>query len=877
MGGGGYQQQRGGFQGGYQNQYQQQQQPQRQFQGQPQRSFQAFNAQSQPGVVRLVTNDFKITRNKDHGVIYTYSIDFIPGLASSEPTLTESQLQQMQQNAKQQDDSLNKSMSKLSVSTDLTSVVGGSLETFQKFKIMTAIKDKIKQIYGNYIFVGTNMFSSSLVDEQISIETTKPFMGRQYSIIIQRVSEFLFDDLSKTKMEEHPMALNFVNSIIKSGLRNSNLVQIGRNPRFFDPDNIKVHKGAQIWPGFFTSTWIFQQGLYLIIDNISKFLSSDNCKVIIDEMFRNNETEDYISREFEGAVVMVCYGLRRTYKVNRIRWDLNPMTYQFTQGEFGARSTMVDYLQKAYDVRLTYGNQPLLEIKQKRSNIYLPPELCILVGLPPSIKNDKRALIELRQKIFQEPHEKVQNLQYLSRKLSMSKELKDWNLELSVGSDQIDAQILKKPQVYSTIVNKQQFAETNVLRTIVHQPIDLEKWAIFCMEKDVQSAQNIQEKFHQLSRDNNLNIFVDFGDIVAMNNQSTVEDYKDAIRSYFKEYLKFDPAKKTTEPINSNKVQFFLVIIPESAKREKFYVALKNIINSNYPVISQFVTLKTLNSFKDRVYLNILRQINAKLGGDLWRMKFSEDIPERTMVFGIDVCHKGKQSVIGFVATYDRYLCKYYTQASPQPVKGQEIISSGILTEYFAGALEAYKDYNGGLLPEQIFIYRDGVGDGMRQVIIDEELVQLQKVMQDFYRDSETNQVKEPNVTLIFVNKRVRQRFFETNAGQISNPPAGTCIDSGFVEQSEVISGKFDFFLVPHQATQGAVKPTHFYVGHNNSSISKSAIINFTYALCFSYYNWPDSIKVPAPCMLADKIAIYRTEVGNIPSTLDMHRLPFFL
>lgn len=77
-------------------------------------------------------------------------------------------------------------------------------------------------------------------------------------------------------------------------------------------------------------------------------------------------------------------------------------------------------------------------------------------------------------------------------------------------------------------------------------------------------------------------------------------------------------------------------------KREKFYIALKNIINSSYPVISQFVTTKTLSLYKDRVYMNILRQINAKLGGDLWRMKFSEEIPEKTMVFGIDVCHKGR-------------------------------------------------------------------------------------------------------------------------------------------------------------------------------------------------------------------------------------------
>ncbi len=58
-----------------------------------------------------------------------------------------------------------------------------------------------------------------------------------------------------------------------------------------------------------------------------------------------------------------------------------------------------------------------------------------------------------------------------------------------------------------------------------------------------------------------------------------------------------------------------------------------------------------------------------------------------------------------------------------------------------------------------------------------------------------------PNITLIFVNKRVRQRFFESKGEKISNPPAGTLVDQGFVEQAEVIDGKFDFFLVPHLVT----------------------------------------------------------------------------
>jgi aubergine-like protein len=102
-------------------------------------------------------------------------------------------------------------------------------------------------------------------------------------------------------------------------------------------------------------------------------------------------------------------------------------------------------------------------------------------------------------------------------------------------------------------------------------------------------------------------------------------------------------------------------------------------------------------------------------------------------------------------------------------------------------------------------------------------------------------------------------------------------VDTGFVEQSEVIEGKFDFFLVPHSVTQGSVKPTHFYVAKNSSQISKMAILNFTYALCYNYYNWNEAIKIPAPCMLADKIAGFRSEVGTIPSNVDLHKLPFYL
>jgi hypothetical protein len=101
---------------------------------------------------------------------------------------------------------------------------GGSLETFQKFRIMNAHKEQLKNIFSRYVFVGNNLFATDNVEQSLTLDTKKPFFNRYYTIIIERVSEFLLDDLNSMKMEDHPFALSFINSIIKSSLRNSKLI-----------------------------------------------------------------------------------------------------------------------------------------------------------------------------------------------------------------------------------------------------------------------------------------------------------------------------------------------------------------------------------------------------------------------------------------------------------------------------------------------------------------------------------------------------------------------------------------------------------------------------------------------------------------------------
>ena len=254
----------------------------------------------------------------------------------------------------------------------------------------------MRQIFLQFVFVGSNLFSMSEVEDRLTLETTQPFYGRYYTIVIEKCSAFLLDELNDSKMEDHPVALSFINSIIKNSLRSSDLRQIGRNPRFFMPKQAKVFQNqVETWPGFFTSSWIFQRGLYLIIDNISKFLSVESCLSLIEERRMRHDT-NFVNREFEGAIVMANYGPHRTYKVHTIKWNMNPQEYIFDQGDERSRTNMVDYFKTAYQVVIKAVHQPLFAIQQKRQNIYLPPELCTLVGIPAKIRENKRIMADIR-------------------------------------------------------------------------------------------------------------------------------------------------------------------------------------------------------------------------------------------------------------------------------------------------------------------------------------------------------------------------------------------------------------------------------------------------------------------------------------------------
>lgn len=283
------------------------------------------------------------------------------------------------------------------------------------------------------------------------------------------------------------------------------------------------------------------------------------------------------------------------------------------------------------------------------------------------------------------------------------------------------------------------------------------------------------------------------------------------------------------------------------------YPLFKEVFQS-YMMPSQVITRRNGEKFSLSKATNILRQINSKIGGDLFQLKFPQAVEKkRTMLIGIDVCHAGPNSIVGFSASTNKEMSQYYSEHIVQK-KGQEIVQSR-MKDALKSAIKVFADQHKNEYPTNFVIYRDGVGDAMRDQVLATEIPQFETAINEVYNKA----AAKPQITVVVVNKRITQRFFvKDERGQLRNPPSGCIIDQGLVE-NEGNSGNpravFDFFLTPANTTQGCVLPTHFHVPKNDSDFTKIELQQLTFALCHFYFNWAGPIKVPAPCQYAHKIA----------------------
>ncbi len=76
---------------------------------------------------------------------------------------------------------------------------------------------------------------------------------------------------------------------------------------------------------------------------------------------------------------------------------------------------IVEYFQKVYMIELKDVNQPLLLVETKIGETYIPPELCVVSGIPEEINNfAKQRVLDKTRKT---PEEKMKSICDFAEKL----------------------------------------------------------------------------------------------------------------------------------------------------------------------------------------------------------------------------------------------------------------------------------------------------------------------------------------------------------------------------------------------------------------------------------------------------------------------------
>ncbi|XP_031622397.1 protein argonaute-3-like [Contarinia nasturtii] len=612
----------------------------------------------------------------------------------------------------------------------------------------------------------------------------------------------------------------------------------------FDPSAPKVipqHK-LEIWPGYVTAVEECHDGVMLCVDVTHRVLRQTAVLDIFQHAYRNSRGEDFktkVTQALLGAVVLTRYN-NKTYRIDDIDWDQNPTnTFQTKTGEV----SYVQYYKQQYNIEIRDLKQPLLISREekrvagkaeKESRVYsIIPEISFLTGLTDEQRADFKVMRDVATFTRISPNQRANELVQFCKRVNNCPETKqllaNWGLSLMDNAVAVTLRQMEEERVI--FANGKTFgvgpnADFGKYCTNNEQMsvVNLHNWLLIHVKNDTKAAKSFMDCMEKNIR--SMGITASKPKVIILDNDKT-ETYASTLR----------------QALN---VQTQIVVCLCPTARDDRYNTIKKICCAESPIPSQVINARTLGKEeKNRsIVQKIALQMNCKLGGSLWSIK----IPlANCMIIGIDTHHDKKSgSVSAFVASTNDTYTNWYSKAVVQS-KNEELVHGLVVS--LQHALQYYKKVNNNQLPRKIIIFRDGVGDGQLRAVKDYELAQLKQACSTMSEDY------NPPFTFVVVQKRINARFYVKKGAQAENPNPGAVLDHTITRR-----GLYDFYLVPQSVRQGTVTPTHCVALEDESNFPPDVLQRLTYKLCFLYYNWPGTVRVPACCQYAHKLAFL---VGN--------------
>ena len=742
----------------------------------------------------------------------------------------------------------------------------------------------IKNTFGNFYQSGDSIYALSKVDYskkiKISLIDRETNNKIEYEITFEAYSHSRETELTNNNSEKLPIYKNLLELIINDILSVNPNIKFNRDLIINENENVVKYipsdtKEFRFYPGYLKNILIFDNICYLNVNLKNRLVSSKSILDMINEFKNNNgvisnQNKKILQRSLEGKPFKGNFS-KKNYKIFQLNFDRDPKNTQFNYD--GRTVNLIQYYKEAHNITdQIILKQPIIivkrNIKSEYAQYFLPQfsNLCAIPDWKMQEGNFAKELSKLTKLCPKERVEKINNflnlLNCTERKkriieengkekeisLPSSKELLNkYGLQIDLPNEKLEGIYIKTPEFL--------FEGTNTIKNLknltrIRHSIPMNSYLLIYPKKYTNMAYTITENLQKAGRRLNINICIpNDEDCIEMDDNQNAETWISAAENYYRDY------------------DFVLFLIDN--KKEDFYSRLK--INSLCEVgyISQVIRLdkikKNINNLS--IYSKILLQLNSKLGGLTYTIKFkNENEIKKIMVIGVDSSHiHGHRTGIAMVAS-DNFGFNY---CSEYIIEEENVNNLQMKIALFLNnvLIEYQKKKNN--IPNEIIIYRQGVSKEQK-MFLKNEITQIDDLLNGKKKEYFPLKNKIPYY-YILVNKKTSWKFFQVDKKEYYNPNEGLLI------YDEVTNPNlFEFYIQPQYVQSGSATPTCFHVAFGNLN-KPEFIMKFTYDLCYLYPNWSGAVRVPHVLKAAEKLSNMTAKYTNEELKPSMNLKPSYL
>ncbi|KAI6123475.1 Piwi-domain-containing protein [Pisolithus croceorrhizus] len=599
--------------------------------------------------------------------------------------------------------------------------------------------------------------------------------------------------------------------------------------------------GVVAWKGFFMSARpVYKQLMVNIGVCMTPFYESGSLADAILQF--QGRSQGAVPQRFAQRlkVTTAHLGYKSTKVLHKITGKSARDTF-FSCDEFkNPKMSVEDYFKRKYNIKLKHANDlPVVDLAGKNAKhpIYVPAELCQIATNQPF--RGKLNDIETQKMIRHACNPPADNARAITGRglasLGLSQTnntvLHNFGIEIDHDMTVIPARELPPPKVNYAAGRPPNVKDGswNILDVTFHQGATVKSWCVLVVWDGRQPA------FGGNPNDQGLtSIWKGFAKKCQRSGMKVEKDPKVVFTPQLPPQAR-DPnrqgalnmIRQTIVDNNdkNHKPSFILVLL--SGRDNFIYPGIKRMCD----VVLGLHTLHMLiekvlkdERKQDQYFSNVALKLNVKLGGinhilDAASTKWLTQ--KKTMVVGMDVTHPspgslaGTPSIAAVVASVDDKFVQFPASLRCQKSK-KEMITE--VDKMMIERLQRYREVN-KVLPDRVFVYRDGVSEGQFDSVLEEELPAIRDA---FRRMGSGGKSYDPALTIIICGKRHHVKLFPDRpeyADRNGNTRPGTVVDKGITSIFD-----FDFYLQAHAGLQGHVKGTHYTVVYDRNKLGADEI-----------------------------------------------------